>query len=92
MLESLLLPTYGDAQDTASISDRDGRITRPKQVGCSVECICGFSLERLLSHHHAPLLKAHEDAALGNDRGGSDEVFLANKITPIDVPQALTGL
>ncbi|KZV98613.1 hypothetical protein EXIGLDRAFT_763295 [Exidia glandulosa HHB12029] len=82
LLESMLLPSYTDA-----VGDGDG--TRPQgkdskardyRFNCTMECTCGFTLERLLTQTHAPILKAHEDTANGNITP-SEEVFIANKIS-----------
>lgn len=82
MLESLLLPSYNDAVEDKSGPRLTGlpRSDNPARLGCNaVECVCGFTLERLLEKQHAPLLKAHEDTAR-EDIVPSDEVFIANKI------------
>ncbi|EJD55551.1 hypothetical protein AURDEDRAFT_109835 [Auricularia subglabra TFB-10046 SS5] len=80
MLESLLLPSYNDAVEDKSGPTSFATANSRPRLGCNaVECVCGFTLERLLQKQHAPLLKAHEDTAR-EDVVPSDEVFIANKI------------
>jgi len=83
MLESLLLPSYSDAQtsEPTSLGGTNARYGKSR-ANCAIQCLCGYTMERLLAKQHAPLLKAHQDAATGNDRGGSDEIFMASKVVP----------
>jgi len=63
-----------------------------KRPNCASQCLCGYTMEGLLSKQHAPLLKAHQDAATGNDRGGSNEIFMASKaVPPSYFPQDLSS-
>ncbi|KAH7098667.1 hypothetical protein BKA62DRAFT_712618 [Auriculariales sp. MPI-PUGE-AT-0066] len=90
MLESLLLPSYNEVQDASDLAD--GLRGRDYRLGCSIQCLCGYTLDKLLSKQHAPVLKAHMDAAAGNDHGGSDEIFASNKIAaPPSYAQHLNG-
>ncbi|KAH7098647.1 hypothetical protein BKA62DRAFT_660561 [Auriculariales sp. MPI-PUGE-AT-0066] len=76
MLESLVLPSYEDAQAAEDVSPKKhyhghGRV---------VECVCGLTLEKLLCKQCASMLKDHADAAVVGVQGSSDDVFVRNKI------------
>ncbi|KZV93252.1 hypothetical protein EXIGLDRAFT_835886 [Exidia glandulosa HHB12029] len=94
MLESLLLPSYSDVnpdEETRNLKANVLDLETPLRR--TVECTCGFTLERLLlAQTHAPILQAHEDIANGFRNSSNTDVFMSSKISPHSTPSHVTVL
>lgn len=80
MLESVILPPYDNSVGDSLGDDGGGRRGRGPRFGCPGECVCSFTLDRLLAKQHSQMLREHESATRP-DATTSDALFIANKVT-----------